>query len=50
MSVREEVAQVAGVERVDVDLPTGRVEVCGDGVQDAAVAAAIAEAGYEIAA
>jgi len=48
LSVREEVAEVDGVERVDVDLATGRVAVRGDGVDDAAVAAAVAEAGYEV--
>ena len=48
LSVREEVAQVPGVEHVDVDLTTGRLEVRGEGVQNAAVAAAVAEAGYAL--
>jgi copper chaperone len=48
MSVSEEVADVAGVETVDVDLATGRVAVRGAGVDDAAVADAVAEAGYEV--
>jgi copper chaperone CopZ len=50
LSVREEVAEVAGVERVDVDLTTGRLEVRGHDVQDAAIAAAVADAGYAVAA
>lgn len=44
-AVKEEVGGVAGVESVDVDLGTGQVTVHGD-VDDAAVRAAIAEAGY----
>jgi len=47
-SVREEVSEVAGVERVDVDLASGRLEVAGEGFSDEAVAAAVAEAGYEV--
>jgi copper chaperone len=47
LSVREEVAEVTGVESVDVDLATGRVAILGNGVDDDAVAAAVAEAGYE---
>ncbi len=49
MSVREEVSEVPGVERVDVDLDSGRLTVGGEGVDDAAVRAAVAEAGYEVA-
>jgi copper ion binding protein len=48
MSVREEVGEIAGVERVDVDLGTGRLSVAGEGYTDAAIAEAIAEAGYEV--
>jgi copper chaperone CopZ len=48
LSVREEVEEVAGVERVDVDLPTGRLAVRGADVSDDAVRAAVAEAGYEV--
>lgn len=48
-SVTEEVSAVAGVEAVEVDLTAKTVTVVGD-VDDAAVRAAIAEAGYEIAA
>jgi copper chaperone len=47
-SVREEVAQVPGVQRVGVDLGTGRLSVSGDGFADEAVRAAVDEAGYEL--
>ncbi len=49
LSVREEVSEVAGVRDVDVELATGRLFVRGDGVDDAAIAAAVDEAGYEVA-
>ena len=48
-SVQEEVSEVAGVESVDVDLASGRLTVSGDAFSDAAVHAAVAEAGYEVA-
>ncbi|GGL41510.1 heavy-metal-associated domain-containing protein [Planomonospora parontospora] len=48
-SVTEEVSTVPGVTGVDVDLATGRVSVDSDGpVDDAAITAAVAEAGYEV--
>lgn len=47
-SVREEVAEVAGVDEVAVDLASGRVVVRGDGFDDGAVREAVAEAGYEV--
>ncbi|GGL25249.1 heavy-metal-associated domain-containing protein [Planomonospora parontospora] len=48
-SVTEEIGAVPGVTGVDVDLATGRVSVDGDGPIDAAaIAAAVAEAGYEV--
>ena len=47
-SVREEVAEVSGVEAVDVDLASGRLTVSGADVDDAAVRSAVAEAGYEV--
>ena len=50
LSVREEIGEVAGVEAVDVDLATGRLAVRGDGIEDDAIAEAVAEAGYEVAA
>jgi copper chaperone len=46
-SVREEVGEVEGVQAVDVDLPSGRVTVVGD-ADDAAIRAAVDEAGYEV--
>jgi copper chaperone len=48
MSVREEVEEVEGVTAVDVDLDSGRLTVTGACVQDAAVRAAVEEAGYEV--
>lgn len=47
-SVQEEVGAVAGVDHADADLATGRQKVSGSDVDDAAVVAAVAEAGYEI--
>ncbi|HXV05645.1 MAG TPA: heavy-metal-associated domain-containing protein [Solirubrobacterales bacterium] len=46
-SVKEELGTVAGVESVDVDLKTKRVTVSGSSLDDAALRAAIDEAGYE---
>jgi copper chaperone CopZ len=48
-AVTEEISKVAGVEGVDVDLDTKLVLVRGEGLDDAAVRAAIEEAGYEAA-
>ncbi|HET7651691.1 MAG TPA: cation transporter [Acidimicrobiales bacterium] len=48
-AVRTEVGAVAGVTGVDVDLDTKEVVVHGEAVDDAAVRAAIEEAGYEAA-
>ena len=42
-----EVAAVPGVETLDVDLEAKRVTVTGSSLDDAAVIAAIDEAGYE---
>lgn len=48
-AVTAEVGAVEGVSAVQVDLATGRVRVTSDvAVDDAAVHAAITEAGYEI--
>jgi copper ion binding protein len=47
-SVHEEVGEVPGVQRVEVDLASGRLAVEGPDVDDAAVRAAVAEAGYEV--
>ena len=45
--VTEEVSEVPGVTAVEVDLAGGRVTVQGD-ADDAAVRAAVAEAGYQV--
>jgi copper chaperone CopZ len=47
-AVRDEVAKVSGVEVVKVDLGSKQVAVRGE-FEDAAVRAAIALAGYEVA-
>ena len=48
-AVTKEMSKLAGVQRVDVDLDTGRVTVDSDQpLDDTAVAAAVQEAGYEI--
>jgi copper chaperone len=47
VAVTAEVTQVAGVTGVDVDLDTKLVRVHGAQIDDAAVVAAIDEAGYE---
>ena len=49
MSIREEVAEVEGVEEIDVDLDTKVVTIQGRELDDAALRAAIEEAGYEAA-
>lgn len=48
-AIREEVGEVEGVEQVDVDLESKVVTVRGQRLDDAALRAAIAEAGYEAA-
>ena len=48
-AVKEEVSAVDGVSEVSVDLDTKLVTVTGQAFDDAAVRAAIAEAGYEAA-
>ena len=49
MSIREEVSEVEGVDEVAVDLDTKIVTVSGSDLDDAALRAAIEEAGYEAA-
>ena len=49
MSIREEVSEVEGVDEVDVDLDTKVVTIQGHELDDAALRAAIVEAGYEAA-
>lgn len=47
MSVREEVSQIAGVEEIQVSAKTGALIVTSAaGLDDAAVLAAVDEAGY----
>jgi copper chaperone len=46
-AVTAEVSAVAGVESVDVDLETKLVRISGENLDDAALRAAIDEAGYE---
>ena len=48
-AITAEVEQLAGVTSVDVDLPAKRVSVAGDELDDAAIRAAIDEAGYDVA-
>jgi copper chaperone len=49
VAVTAEVLAIAGVASVDVDLGTKRVAVHGENLDDAAIRAAIHEAGYETA-
>jgi copper chaperone CopZ len=49
MSIQEEISEVEGVDGVDVDLDTKAVTVHGTALDDAALRAAIVEAGYEAA-
>ena len=46
-SIQTEVAQVPGVEAASANLSLGLLTVGGDGFDDSAVRAAVAEAGYE---
>ncbi len=48
-AVREEISAVPGVAEVDVDLDSGRVAVRSAApIERDAIAAAVAEAGYEV--
>ena len=49
-AITREVSTVTGVESVEVDLKTKTVTVTGDPLDEAAILAAIDEAGYEVAA
>ena len=49
IAVTGEVSKVAGVSRVDVDLERKLVHVIGEQLNDAAIVAAIDEAGYDVA-
>ena len=48
-AVTAEVAMLPGVAAVDVDLDAKRVTVAGEQLDDAAIRAAIDEAGYDVA-
>jgi copper chaperone len=48
-AVRREVAVVAGVETVEIDLDGKLVTVRGEGLDDGKLRAAIDEAGYDVA-
>ncbi len=47
-AVTEEVAQVEGIEAVDVDVEAATLTVSGEKVDDAAIRGAVEEAGYEV--
>jgi copper chaperone CopZ len=49
-AVRKEVSAVKGVEVASVNLDLGLLTVAGEGFSDEAVRAAVAEAGYTVAA
>jgi len=49
MSVREEIAELGDVEVVELELGSGRLVVAAPAVADERIAAAVAEAGYELA-
>jgi copper chaperone CopZ len=49
-SVTEEVSALPEVTAVQIELESGRLVVASDSVSDQAVGAAVAEAGYEVAA
>jgi copper ion binding protein len=48
MHVKNALAEVAGVETADVDLAKKSAVVSGGSFDDAALKAAVAEAGYEV--
>ena len=48
-SITAKVERVAGVTSVDVDLAAKRVSVTGEELDDAAIRAAIDDAGYDVA-
>jgi copper chaperone CopZ len=49
-AIEGELSQVRGVASVEVDLDTKTVTVTGDPLDEAAIVAAIDDAGYEVAA
>jgi copper chaperone CopZ len=48
MHVKNALADVAGVESAEVDLASKKAVVSGAALDDAALKAAVAEAGYEV--
>ena len=49
-SVREEIGRIPGVTAVDVDLASGRVDIDSETpIEQAAIAQAVDEAGYQLA-
>ena len=49
-SVREEIGSIPGVTAVDVDLASGRVDIDSETpIEQAAIAQAVDEAGYQLA-
>jgi copper chaperone len=48
-SVREEVGELPAVTHIDVELASGQLTVTGEGLDDDAVRAAVAQAGYRLA-
>ncbi len=48
IAVTTAIARLEGVDSVDVDLETGRVRIVGTDLNDEAVAAAVADQGYEV--
>jgi copper chaperone len=50
LSEHEKVSEVDGIDAVDVELTSGRLQVRGENVSDSAVSDAVADAYYEVAA
>jgi copper chaperone CopZ len=48
IAITDEVQKIAGARTVEVDLDAKRVTVTGSGLDEAAIRAAIDEAGYEV--
>ncbi len=49
VAVTAAVSHLSGVERVEVDLASGRMRVVGSNVEAAAIVAAVTDEGYEVA-
>lgn len=48
-AVKEALGELDGVNKVDVDLTSGKVQVEGEGLEDSKLIEAVDEAGYEVA-